>query len=99
MEEYEIIDVDAKLAVDRFDVDESNAHIVLKDLTESDMAEYRKLMLACPAGLYKLAEDGTARFDYAGCLECGTCRILCGNTILEKWEFPQTACGIGYRYG
>ena len=94
-----IIDVDAKLAVDRFDVDESNAHIVLKELSEADLDEFRKLMLACPAGLYKIAEDGSVRFDYAGCLECGTCRILCGTTILEKWEFPQNACGITYRYG
>ena len=99
MEDYEIIGIDAKLALDRFDVDESNAHIVLKDITEAELPEYRELMLACPAGLYKLAEDGTARFDYAGCLECGTCRILCGGTILEKWEFPQAACGIGYRFG
>ena len=95
----EIIDVDAKLAVNRFDVDEGNAHIVVKDLTDADRAEYRKLQLACPAGLYKLAEDGSARFDYAGCLECGTCRILCGSTILEKWEFPQAAAGVSYRYG
>ena len=50
-------------------------------------------------GLYKLDEQGKPRFDYAGCLECGTCRILCGNTLLAKWEFPQNAAGISYRYG
>ena len=28
---------------------------------------------------YKKDENGY-HFDYAGCLECGTCRALCGNT-------------------
>ena len=93
------VDVDAKLAVNRFHVDEDNAHIVLKELSPADLAEYKKLQLACPAGLYKLAEDGSARFDYAGCLECGTCRILCGDTLLEKWEFPQMGAGVEYRFG
>ena len=97
--ELELVDVDARLAVNRFEVDEENAHIVLGELSQSDMAEYRKLMLACPAGLYKLDEGGAPRFDYAGCLECGTCRILCGKTLLAKWEFPQAAAGVEYRYG
>ena len=97
--EIQIVDVDEKLAVNRFHVDEDNAHIVLRDLSPGDIGEYRKLQLACPAGLYKLADDGTARFDYAGCLECGTCRILCGSTLLTKWEFPQMGAGVEYRYG
>lgn len=95
----ELVDVDDRLAVNRFEVDEENAHIILKALSEADMAEYRKLMLACPAGLYKLDENGAPRFDYAGCLECGTCRILCGKTLLEKWGFPQFGAGVEYRYG
>jgi len=92
------VNVDAKLAVDKFFVDEENAHIILK--TEGvDMAEFHKLELACPAGLYKVDAKGNLKFDYAGCLECGTCRILCGATILEKWEFPRGTFGIEYRYG
>ena len=99
IEEDELIDVDARLAVNRFHVDEDNPHIVLRALSDSDAAEYRKLMLACPAGLYKLTDEGSPRFDYAGCLECGTCRILCGETILEKWAFPQMGSGVEYRFG
>ncbi|MEG1561324.1 MAG: ferredoxin family protein, partial [Raoultibacter sp.] len=38
-------------------------------------------------------------FDYAGCLECGTCRIACGDTIIKKWENPQPTMGIEYRFG
>jgi len=91
------VNIDAKLGVNKFHVDEDNAHIVVK--VNPDMAEYKKLMLACPANLYKLDDSGVVHFDYAGCLECGTCRVLCGNTILEKWEFPMGTMGIEYRQG
>ncbi|MGI2259667.1 ferredoxin family protein [Shewanella sp. GXUN23E] len=91
------VNVDVKLGVNKFYVDEEQPHIVIKE--HPDMQEFRKLMIACPAGLYKLLDDGSIRFDYAGCLECGTCKILCGDTILEKWEFPRGTFGIEYRYG
>lgn len=91
------VNVDEKLAVNKFNVDEGNAHIVLKD--NPDAAEFDKLILCCPAGLYKRDEEGAVSFDYAGCLECGTCRMLCGDTILDKWEFPQMGAGVSYRFG
>lgn len=91
------VNVDEKLGVDKFFVDEEDAHIVLK--ADVDMKEYKKLMLACPAGLYKLDDEGAVHFDYAGCLECGTCRVLCGGTILEKWVYPVGTFGIEFRFG
>lgn len=91
------VNVDEKLAVGKFNVDEANPHIVLK--ADPDASEFDKLILCCPAGLYKRDVDGQTSFDYAGCLECGTCRILCGDTIIEKWEYPQAGMGVSYRYG
>ncbi|HJH42188.1 MAG TPA: ferredoxin family protein [Rubneribacter badeniensis] len=91
------VNVDAKLATNKYNVDEGHAHIELVD--EADRTEFRKLVLACPAALYKFDEDGDMAFDYAGCLECGTCRILCGSTILKRWEYPQPTMGVEYRYG
>lgn len=96
------VNVEEKLGVDKFNVDEENPHIVLKKEGQ-DTPEYRKefekLVVACPAHLYSINDDGSYRFDYAGCLECGTCRVLCGKTILEKWEFPQGTFGIEFRQG
>lgn len=92
------VNVDEKLGLDKFYVDEENAHIVLKK-GDIDRNEFHKLVLACPANCYKEDENGEFRFDYAGCVECGTCRVLCGKTILQKWEFPQGTMGIEYRYG
>ena len=97
MTEAQMMSVDEKLAVDKFNVDEVNAHIALAD--DPDEAEFRKLQACCPAGLYRRGEGGEFLFDYAGCLECGTCRILCGGTIIAKWEYPKDGAGVFYRYG
>ena len=91
------VNVDEKLSVDKFDVDEENAHIVVKE--NAAKAEFDKLVLACPAALYKYDENGQQMFDYAGCLECGTCRLICGETIIEKWEYPLGTKGVEYRWG
>ena len=73
------VNVDEYLALDKYEVDEDNAHIEL---------------VADPCD-----EEGRKSFDYAGCLECGTCRIACGDTIVEKWEFPGPTMGVEYRFG
>jgi ferredoxin-like protein FixX len=92
------VNVDQKLSLNKFYVDEGYAHIVLKQ-GKLDLLEFKKLVLACPAGLYQIDEKGDVHFDYAGCVECGTCRVLCGKTILEKWEYPQGTMGVEFRWG
>lgn len=91
------VNVDELIAVNKYEVDEGNAHIELAD--DPDMEEFRKLVRVCPAALYKIADDGTTSFDYAGCLECGTCRIACEGTIVKKWEMPSPTMGVEYRFG
>ena len=91
------VNVDEYLSLNKYEVDESNAHIELVEDPSDE--EFDKLILVCPAALYKRDEDGKKSSDYAGCLECGTCRILCGDTIIEKWEFPQAGMGVSYRFG
>ena len=68
-------------------------------MSKSMVDQFDKLVKCCPAGLYRYEEDGSTSFDYAGCLECGTCRILCGNTIVSKWENPAFGNGVSYRFG
>ncbi|MCL1798499.1 MAG: ferredoxin family protein [Eggerthellaceae bacterium] len=91
------VNVDEYLALNKFEVDEGRAHIELVE--DPDMAEFLKLVRVCPAALYKVDEDGKASFDYAGCLECGTCRIACGGTIVKEWGWPGPTMGVEYRYG
>ena len=91
------VNVDEHLSLNKYEVDEENAHIELVD--DPDDAEFDKLIRVCPAALYKRDEDGVKSFDYAGCLECGTCRIACGGTIIKKWANPQPTMGVEYRFG
>lgn len=81
------VNVDVKLGVNKFNVDEEHPHIVVK--ADADKQVLELLVKACPAGLYKKQDDGSVRFDYAGCLECGTCRILGLGSALEQWEYPR----------
>ena len=91
------VNVDVKLGINKFNVDEENPHIIVK--SQPDMQTLLLLTKACPAGLYKKQDDGSVRFDYAGCLECGTCRILGLDSVLDKWEYPRGTFGVVYRYG
>lgn len=88
--------VDSKLGLDKFFVDEENAHIEL--VSEIDESTYSMLELLCPAGLYTKS-GGKHSFDYAGCLECGTCRVLASGKVVSKWEYPNGGCGVEYRFG
>lgn len=91
------VNVDEYLAANKYEVDEQNAHIELVE--DPDPSEFDKLIMVCPAALYKRSEDGSISFDYAGCLECGTCRIACGDTIVRKWVNPGPTMGVQYRFG
>jgi ferredoxin-like protein FixX len=91
------VNVDGYLSLNKYEVDEGNPHIALTD--EPDTEEFLKLVRVCPAALYRIDDAGKKSFDFAGCLECGTCRIACGGTIIEKWRYPQPTMGVEYRYG
>lgn len=91
------VNVDEKLGANKFFVDEGEAHIRLK--ADPDPAVFALLEIACPAGLYKRDEAGAFHYDYAGCLECGACRVLGMGAALEKWDYPQGTMGVEYRQG
>lgn len=81
------VKADGFLAANKYEVDEGNPHIELVD--DPDTEEFLKLVRVCPAALYKIDADGNKSFDYAGCLECGTCRVACEGTIVKKWDNPR----------
>jgi ferredoxin like protein len=90
--------IEERLAADKHVVDEGTPHIVVDvaacaTCTPQDCA----CVKACPAGLFK-AQGDTVTFDYAGCLECGTCRIVCFKKAIA-WNHPEGGFGVEYRYG
>lgn len=86
------------LSKNKFNVDEEIAHIEIDKSICANCTE-KPCLYVCPAVLYKLDENGDISFDYAGCLECGTCRVMCKNKGIVKWDYPRATLGITYRHG
>lgn len=63
MSQNATVNVDIKLGVNKFHVDEGHPHIILA--ANPDINEFRKLIKACPAGLYKQDDAGNIHFDSA----------------------------------
>ena len=91
------VNVDTYLALNKFQVDEGNPHIQIAE--DAPTEAFLELVRVCPAGLYKVAPDGTQHVDFAGCLECGTCRIVGLGGVVQSWRYPGPTMGVEYRYG
>ena len=88
-----------KLALNKFVVDEQHPHITVDEYKLAKKTR-QALLVACPAGLYTLNSEGQLMFEYAGCLECGTCQVLCAaDKDAMNWEYPRATKGVFYRYG
>jgi ferredoxin like protein len=94
----EKFDVTPKLGVDKFAVNEGSPHIEI-DKEYVGEEELQKVIKGCPAALYDMDENGKVKFDFAGCLECGTCRVLCGKSVVKEWNYPDSSFGVEYRCG
>ncbi len=92
------LSIEQLLGLDKFVVDDEEAHIEVDKRYCRDCRE-KPCCISCPAGLYVLKDDEIS-FDYAGCLECGTCRVVCPmSRDAIRWRYPRGGFGIQYRYG
>lgn len=85
-----------KLALDKFEVDEGEPHILI-DNAKCLTCNPKSCLHACPAGLYS-EQNGEITVEWAGCLECGTCKAICEKKALA-WKYPRGGFGIIYRQG
>jgi len=86
--------IEEKLAVNKFDLDR-DVHIrVNVDLCGDCI---HPCVYACPANCYKFS-DNHITFSFEGCLECGSCRIVCPKGAVE-WTLPQPGFGVCFEYG
>ena len=92
----EPIDLKAKLGLDVFKPG-GKAHIKIRAGWEKDPL-LQKMVRICPAGLYNSNDQGEVSLTIDGCLECGTCRLICGSDILE-WSYPEGGAGVQLRFG
>lgn len=74
------------------------SHIEL-DQSECPNCATKICVKACPAGLYTHEPElDEIKIDHSGCLECGTCFIICPVGAVA-WRAPDPGFGIRYRYG
>ena len=76
------------------------SHIQL-DSDSCSRCTTRICLRACPAHLYTLEQDEQdeqVKVDHTGCLECGTCMVICPLRAVS-WKYPDPGFGIHYRHG
>jgi len=72
-------------------------HIVL-DNSKCVTCEERWCVNVCPAHCYAWTEeDKKMSFAHDGCLECGSCYILCKPGAFTRWRYPRGGYGVAYR--
>ena len=92
----ETVNLKSKLGLNVFKHDKE-PHIKIREGKAGD-ERLKKAVKVCPAGLYSENQDQLVELTIDGCLECGTCLIVCGNDVLE-WNYPNSGCGVQFRFG
>lgn len=85
---------DDKLALDLFHV-ASEPHILVNSQL-CTQCPHKLCTYVCPVENYQIVDDQVV-FSWEGCLECGTCRVVCDQGALA-WDYPPGSFGIIYRY-
>ena len=87
--------VEDKLAVNKYDLDEE-VHITVQEVVCAE-CESKPCLYVCPAECYRIRNERVS-FAYEGCLECGSCQLVCPRGAIE-WKLPRGGLGICYQYG
>lgn len=94
------IKVEEKLYQNRYVVDEGQPHIrILDPKVCAESCDSQPCTFCCPAGCYLKTEEGGVNLLTDGCLECGTCRVICQDQGNIAWEYPRGGFGIQYKFG
>jgi ferredoxin like protein len=91
--------IEGKLYLNRYRVDVGRPHIRIRDAGIcADRCLSRQCVVCCPAGCWS-SESGNIGLITDGCLECGTCRIVCDEFHNVDWNYPRGGFGILYKFG
>ena len=90
--------VEEKLYQNRYLVDAGKPHIVIEP-HEKPSKNLLAMTTACPAGCYTENSMGQVEITPDGCLECGTCRVLCEAAGDIRWNYPRGGYGVLFKFG
>ena len=90
--------VHEKIAKDAFKPDRES-HIKIDHNICTEKCKIKYCLFVCPGHLYSFNEElNEICVEFAGCLECGTCKIACIEGAID-WSYPRGEYGVQYRYG
>lgn len=92
------VKVEDKLFQNRYLVDAGRPHIKVKP-HETPSPQLVALTHVCPAGCYSRNERGQVEISADGCMECGTCRVVCAESGDIEWSYPRGGFGVLYKFG
>jgi ferredoxin like protein len=92
------IRIEDKLYQNRYLVDAGRPHIKVRP-HEVPSPALLALTTACPAGCYSQDSQGRVEIVPDGCMECGTCRVLCGESGEVEWNYPRGGFGVLFKFG
>ncbi len=90
-----------KLFLVTFNAD-TESHLSVKDqakCAQCQNKEGKPCINGCPADCWEHVEEkNETHVAFEGCLECGTCRIICPYDNVG-WKYPRGGFGVKYRFG
>ena len=94
------VNVAEQLFQNRYRVDAGRPHIRIKqpDLCRTECGT-QSCTYVCPASCYKAEGNGSVTLITDGCLECGSCRIICNEHANVAWEYPRGGYGVLFKFG
>jgi len=94
------VNVEDKLFQNRYKVDHGRPHIQIKDAAIcSNDCKSQACTYICPAACYKAEGNRMVTLITDGCLECGSCRVICNEHANVAWEYPRGGHGILFKFG
>ncbi len=88
--------IEAKLGWNVFKLDKES-HIEIDQTACRERCSLKPCLHICPANLYTLDGEGNVKVDFEGCLECGSCLIVCPEGALT-WKYPKASQGVMYKF-
>ncbi|HEY3377138.1 MAG TPA: 4Fe-4S dicluster domain-containing protein [Armatimonadota bacterium] len=90
-------DIEKELYTNKYNVDEHESHLRVKDMEVCKQCQDRPCTNLCPAAVY-VWENNQLTVQYSGCLECGSCRFACPHDNID-WGFPRGGYGVVLKMG
>lgn len=78
--------------------DAGRPSIRVRDPEICERCTEKSCTVCCPVGCWSVNLQGHIEVTVDGCLECGTCRLVCDAENVD-WSFPRVGYGVLYKFG